>query len=64
MALRTYAAGASTKFVFAEDWRRANPSTRWYHQGCIISKIYSSILCPNVRVHSFCRIESRDLMPG
>ena len=34
--------------------------------GCIVSgsTIYGSVLCPNVRVHSFCRIEQCILMPG
>ena len=34
--------------------------------GCIISgsTIRASVLCPNVRVHSFCRIEESILMPG
>jgi glucose-1-phosphate adenylyltransferase len=34
--------------------------------GCIISgsRIMGSVLCPNVRVHSFCTIEQSILMPG
>jgi glucose-1-phosphate adenylyltransferase len=28
------------------------------------SSIYGSVLCPNVRVHSFCHIEECILMPG
>ena len=28
------------------------------------SSIYGSVLCPNVRVHSFCHIEQSILMPG
>src|SRR5207244_13612823 len=34
--------------------------------GCIVSgsSIFGSVLCPNVRVHSFCRIEQSILMPG
>ena len=34
--------------------------------GCIVSgsSIYGSMLCPNVRVHSFCHIEQSILMPG
>src|SRR6188508_531232 len=34
--------------------------------GCIVSgsSIYGSVLCPNVRVHSFCHIEQSILMPG
>ena len=34
--------------------------------GCIVSgsSIFGSVLCPNVRVHSFCRIDQSILMPG
>ena len=34
--------------------------------GCIVSgsSVYGSVLCPNVRVHSFCQIEQCILMPG
>jgi len=34
--------------------------------GCIVSgsSIFGSVLCPNVRVHSFCHIEQCILMPG
>ena len=34
--------------------------------GCIVSgsSIYGSVLCPNVRVHSFSQIEQCILMPG
>ena len=34
--------------------------------GCIVSgsTIYGSVLCPNVRVHSFCRVDQCILMPG
>jgi glucose-1-phosphate adenylyltransferase len=34
--------------------------------GCIVSgsSIWGSVLCPNVRVHSFCQIEQCILMPG
>jgi glucose-1-phosphate adenylyltransferase len=54
------------KFVFAEDWRRGEARDSLVSQGCIISgsRIYGSILCPNVRVHSFCTIEQSILMPG
>ena len=65
--LRTYMPQAPpAKFVFAEDWRRGESLDSLVSQGCIISgsKIYGSILCPNVRVHSFCRIEESILMPG
>ena len=65
--LRTYLPQAPpAKFVFAEDWRRGEALDSLVSQGCIVSgsKIYGSILCPNVRVHSFCRIEESILMPG
>jgi glucose-1-phosphate adenylyltransferase len=34
--------------------------------GCIVSgsRVTGSILCPNVRVHSYCSIERSILMPG
>jgi glucose-1-phosphate adenylyltransferase len=65
--LRTYMPQAPpAKFVFAEDWRRGEALDSVVSQGCIVSgsRIYGSILCPNVRVHSFCRIEESILMPG
>jgi glucose-1-phosphate adenylyltransferase len=65
--LRTYMPQAPpAKFVFAEDWRRGEARDSLVSQGCIISgsRIYGSILCPNVRVHSFCTIEQSILMPG
>lgn len=65
--LRTYMPQAPpAKFVFAEDWRRGEAQDSLISQGCIVSgsHIRGSILCPNVRVHSFCHIESSILMPG
>jgi len=65
--LRTYMPQAPpAKFVFAEDWRRGEAQDSLISQGCIVSgsQILGSILCPNVRVHSFSRIESSILMPG
>jgi glucose-1-phosphate adenylyltransferase len=65
--LRTYMPQAPpAKFVFAEDWRRGEAQDSLISQGCIISgsRIHGSILCPNVRVHSFCSIEKSILMPG
>lgn len=65
--LRTYMPQAPpAKFVFAEDWRQGEALDSLVSQGCIVSgsRIYGSILCPNVRVHSFCRIEESILMPG
>ena len=65
--LRTYMPQAPpAKFVFAEDWRRGEAQDSLISQGCIVSgsQIHGSILCPNVRVHSFCTIEESILMPG
>ena len=55
------------KFVFAEEHRRQGMATdSIISAGCIISgsSVSGSVLCPNVRVHSFCRIEDSILMPG
>ncbi|MGE0461519.1 MAG: glucose-1-phosphate adenylyltransferase [Vicinamibacterales bacterium] len=65
--LRTYMPQAPpAKFVFAEDWRRGEAQDSLISQGCIVSgsRIHGSILCPNVRVHSFCTIDQSILMPG
>ncbi len=65
--LRTYMPQAPpAKFVFAEDWRRGEARDSLISQGCIVSgsRIHGSILCPNVRVHSFCNIGESILMPG
>ena len=65
--LRTYMPQAPpAKFVFAEDWRRGDAQDSLISQGCIVSgsEIRGSILCPNVRVHSFCTVEDSILMPG
>ena len=55
------------KFVFAEEGRRSGQALdSIISSGCIISgsRISGSVLCPNVRVHSFCSIENSLLMPG
>jgi len=55
------------KFVFADEGRRCGQSLdSIISAGCIISgsRITGSVLCPNVRVHSFCNIEQSILMPG
>ena len=65
--LRTYMPQAPpAKFVFADDARRGEARDSLVSQGCIVSgsRIYGSILCPNVRVHSFCTVEDSILMPG
>ena len=66
--LRTYQPQAPpAKFVFAEEGRRCGQALdSVISSGCIISgsRVVGSILCPNVRVHSFCDIEQTILMPG
>ncbi len=65
--MRTYMPQAPpAKFVFAEDWRRGQAHDSLISPGCIVSgsHISGSILCPNVRVHSFCDIDTSILMPG
>jgi glucose-1-phosphate adenylyltransferase len=66
--LRTYQPQAPpAKFVFAEEGRRCGQALdSVISNGCIISgsRIRGSILCPNVRVHSFSDIEQSILMPG
>ena len=66
--LRTYQPQAPpAKFVFAEHGSRCGQALdSVISPGCIVSgsTISGSVLCPNVRVHSFCRIEDCILMPG
>jgi glucose-1-phosphate adenylyltransferase len=66
--LRTYQPQSPpAKFVFAEEGRRCGKALdSIISGGCIISgsRVSGSILCPNVRVHSFCEIEQSILMPG
>jgi glucose-1-phosphate adenylyltransferase len=66
--LRTYQVQAPpAKFVFADEGRRCGQALdSIISAGCIISgsRIGGSVLCPNVRVHSFCQIEQSILMPG
>jgi glucose-1-phosphate adenylyltransferase len=65
--LRTYQPQAPpAKFVFAADGRKGEALDSLISPGCIVSgsRIAGSILCPNVRVHSFCNIEGSILMPG
>jgi glucose-1-phosphate adenylyltransferase len=55
------------KFVFAQEHRRCGQALdSIISAGCIISgsTVSGSVLCPNVRVHSFCHIEECILMPG
>ena len=66
--LRTYHPQAPpAKFVFAEEGRRCGQALdSVISNGCIISgsRVVGSVLCPNVRVHSFCEIAETILMPG
>ena len=66
--LRTYQVQAPpAKFVFADEGRRCGQALdSIISAGCIISgsRIGGSVLCPNVRVHSFCQIDQSILMPG
>jgi glucose-1-phosphate adenylyltransferase len=66
--LRTYQPQAPpAKFVFAEEGRRCGQALdSVISPGCIVSgsTISGSVLCPNVRVHSFCQIDQCILMPG
>lgn len=65
--IRTYMPQAPpAKFVFGESWRRGEALDSMISSGCIVSgsTITGSVLCPNVRVHSFCRIDQSILMPG
>ncbi len=66
--LRTYQVQAPpAKFVFADEGRRCGQALdSVISAGCIISgsRVMGSVLCPNVRVHSFCQVDQCILMPG
>ena len=65
--LRTHQIQAPpAKFVFADDTRRGRALDSIISAGCIVSgsRIKGSVLCPNVRVHSYCQIDESILMPG
>ncbi len=66
--LRTHQIQAPpAKFVFADEGRRCGQALdSIISTGCIISgsRISGSVLCPNVRVHSFCTVDQSILMPG
>jgi len=66
--MRTYQPQAPpAKFVFAEKGRRCGEALdSIISPGCIISgsQVVGSVLCPNVRVHSYGLIEQSMLMPG
>jgi glucose-1-phosphate adenylyltransferase len=54
------------KFVFNEDGRRGVATQSVVSMGCIISgsEVRRSVLCPDVRVHSYCEVEDSILLPG
>ncbi len=54
------------KFVFADAGRTGTALDSVISPGCIVSgsRISGSILCPNVRVHSFATVDDSILMPG
>jgi glucose-1-phosphate adenylyltransferase len=55
------------KFVFASEQERCGQALdSIISAGCIVSgsTVIGSVLMPNVRVHSFCKIEQSILMPG
>jgi glucose-1-phosphate adenylyltransferase len=66
--LRTHQVQAPpAKFVFADEGKRCGQALdSIISAGCIISgsRIAGSVLCPNVRVHSFCSVEQSILMPA
>lgn len=65
--LRTHQVQAPpAKFVFADDTRRGRALDSIISAGCIVSgsRIKGSVLCPNVRVHSYSQIDESILMPG
>ncbi len=66
--MRTYQPQAPpAKFVFAQEHERCGQALdSIISAGCIVSgsTVSGSVLGPNVRVHSFCKIEQSILMPG
>jgi glucose-1-phosphate adenylyltransferase len=53
------------KFVFSEDGRHGRATDSIVSMGCIVSgsDVRRSVLCPNVRVHSFCDVQDSILLP-
>jgi glucose-1-phosphate adenylyltransferase len=54
------------KFVFTDDGRRGVATQSIVSMGCIVSgsQVQRSILCPNVRVHSYCDVQDSILLPN
>jgi glucose-1-phosphate adenylyltransferase len=65
--LRTYQPQLPpAKFVFDEEGRRGVATESIVSTGCIVSgsEVRRSILCPGVRIHSYCQIEDSILLPN
>ena len=65
--LRTYQPQLPpAKFVFAEDGRRGVATESVVSMGCIVSgsEVRRSVLCPDVRIHSYCDVQDSILLPG
>jgi glucose-1-phosphate adenylyltransferase len=65
--LRTYQPQLPpAKFVFDHDGRRGVATDSIVSMGCIVSggEVRRSILCPDVRIHSYSRVEDSILLPG
>jgi glucose-1-phosphate adenylyltransferase len=65
--LRTYQPQLPpAKFVFTEDGRRGVALQSIVSMGCIVSgaEVRRSVLCPDVRIHSYCEVEDSILLPG
>jgi glucose-1-phosphate adenylyltransferase len=65
--LRTYQPQLPpAKFVFDEEGRRGVATESIVSTGCIVSgsEVRRSILCPGVRIHSYCQVEDSILLPN
>jgi glucose-1-phosphate adenylyltransferase len=53
------------KFVFSQEGRQGSATDSIVSMGCIVSgsEVRRSVLCPNVRVHSFCDVQDSILLP-
>ncbi len=64
--LRTYQPQLPpAKFVFDEGGRRGVATQSIVSMGCIVSggEVRRSVLCPDVRIHSYCDVEDSILLP-
>jgi len=65
--LRTYQPQfPPAKFVLTEEGRVGTATDSIVSMGCIVSggRVSHSVLCPNVRVHSYCDIQDCILLPN